>query len=144
MASDKPVVELTEAGSSSGGGIARDTELTVQVTKAFFRDPIPLDDKIAALQDKLNFYALVKRNQIDLQKKITATYAEKPLAEILAELLPEIKVTFDGVDKGVTVENMTVENADLERVWDYLDDGAGVYFRYTETGLTVKPGPGQE
>ena len=68
-------------------------------------------------------------------------YVNKPLKEILAELLPGVPVKFDGVDSGVTVDSMTVAKTPLETAFEYLDAAAGVCFHFMDQGITVTAKP---
>jgi hypothetical protein len=83
----------------------------------------------------------MQKHSIDLSKEITATYTEKPLADVLKEILPKVPVKFDGADAKVTVKSLTANKARLSAVIEHLDDAAGVYFVFTEEGITVKAEP---
>jgi hypothetical protein len=94
-----------------------------------------------ALQEKLHFYELFKKYKLDPNKEINAVYAGKPLKDVLAELLPAVPVKFDGVDDGVTIDSMAIAKTSLETVCEHLDEAAGVFFRFTEQGITVTAKP---
>lgn len=134
----KAAVELKGTHFTISGGIGH--EVRVKVERPF-GEPLSVEEKIVALKEKLHFYELVSQHMMDFRKEINAVYADRPLKSILAELLPNVRVTFEGVDSGVTVENMVVEKAPVEIVCQYLDIAAGVYFRFTEQGITVTAKP---
>ena len=140
-AQEKATVTLNDGSYSVSGGPERQEKIEVKVRKGFGGEPIPLDDKIAALQEKLQFYQFMKRYKVDPDKKIDAVYSNRPLKSILAELLPNVPVKFDGVDGGVTVDNMVVGKTSLEIVLGYLDTAAGVYFKFSDNGMTISATP---
>lgn len=59
------------------------------------------------------------------------TSSNKPLSEVFKELIPHIPVEFLRVDQNVTVESMTITKVSLDKVFQYLDDAAGVYFSFS-------------
>ena len=144
-AQEKATVSLNDGSYSLSGGGDRPETVKVEIRKGFGHHPISVDQKVAVLTEKLHFYELLKHYQVDPNKVITAAYADKPLKTVLAELLPNVPVKFDGVDSGVTVESMTVVKTPLEKVCEYLDAAAGVYFQFTEQGITdtATPPPAQ-
>jgi len=115
--------------------------LKIEFRQGFDRKPIPVGEKIMALKEKLRFYELAVQHNVDLDKKINAVYTNRPLKDILAELLPNVPVKFDGVDSGVTVDSMTIAKTPLEAVCECLDAAAGVYFHFTDQGITVTAKP---
>lgn len=141
-AQDKVTVTLNDGSSSTSGGFERPEKISVEIRKGFGNKPIPVDEEIAALQEKLHFYELLKQYKLDPSKEINAVYTDKPLKAVLAELLPNVPVKFDGVDGGVTVESMAIAKTPLETVCENLDAAAGVYFRFTEQGIIVAATPG--
>ena len=102
---------------------------------------LPVVDKIKILERKLNFYRLMTSKKVDLEKSITATYKNKPLSEVFRELIPDIPVEFKGVDQDVTVESMTITKVSLDKVFQYLDEAAGVYFSFSEKGMLITAKP---
>jgi len=136
-AQEKATVSLNDGSYSTSGGDGREESVKVEIRKGFGHKPIPMEEKIRALQEKLNFYELASQYKVDLNKNINAVYADKPLKDVLAELLPNVPVKFDGVNSGVTVESIAIAKTPLETVCEYLDAAAGVYFHYTDKGITV-------
>jgi hypothetical protein len=141
FAQDKMTVSLNEGSYSTSGGAGREEGVKLEFRKEFSSKPIPVEEKIAALKGKLHFYELTRQYKVDLSKEINAVYTDKPLKSVLAELLPNVPVKFDGVDSGVTIESMAVAKTPLETVCDYLDAAAGVYFQFTDQGITVTAKP---
>lgn len=136
----KAEVQLEEDGSSTGGGMRQEVAV-VSVKKGLFADPMPIGEKIAALESATCFYRLLQQQGVDPEAKVSGDYTGRKLKEVLASLLPEMPVFFDDVDDSVTVLKMTAKDAKLETVLDLIDDGAGVYFRYSMGGLTVSSAP---
>ncbi len=143
IGSDKFTVTLSERGHSSSGGKDRETEIEIKLSNGLGNGPMSTTDKVKALQKHVRFYQLMDSKKIDLSKPITAAYAEKPLSEILKELIPNIVIKFNGVDPKVTVESMAITQAPLEKVLMYLDKASGVYFSYSDKGLLVSAKPNQ-
>lgn len=140
-AQEKMTVSLNDGGYTTLGGSGRVEGLRIEFKKGFNHKPIPVDEKILALKEKLHFYELASQYKVDLNKKINEVYVNKPLKDVLAELLPNIPVKFDGVDSEVTVDSMTIAKTPLETVCEYLDAAAGVYFHFTDQGITVTAKP---
>ncbi len=140
-AQEKMTVTLNDGSYTTSGGDGREESVKVELQKGFGHKSIPVEEKIAALKEKLNFYELASKYKVDLSKQISAVYADKPLKSILAELLPNVPVKFDGVDNGVTVESMAIVKTPLETVCEYLDAAAGVYFQFTDQGITISAKP---
>ncbi len=136
----KAEVQLEENGSSTSGGMRQEVAV-VSVKKGFFSDPISLDERIAALESMTAFYRLLQQQGVDLEQKVSGDFSGLLLKDVLAQLLPDMPVEFQDVDESVTVLKMTVTEARLEQVLDYLDDGAGVYFSCTEGGMVVTSKP---
>ena len=136
----KAEVQLEENGSSTSGGMRQEVAV-VSVKKGFFSDPVSLDERIAALESMTAFYRLLQQQGVDLEQRVSGDYTGIPLKEVLAQLLPDIPVEFADVDESVTLLKMTVADARLEQVLDYLDDGAGVYFSCTERSLVISSAP---
>ena len=133
-------VSLNGGNSSRYGGGKREESFNVKITKGF-RHNIPIDDKIAALEQKIIFYKLLKKHHIDINQKIDGNYTNLQLRSVLETLLPGIKIKFNGVGEEITIANMTVKQSRLESVLDSLDNAAGVYFQFTKRGLTVSGMP---
>jgi hypothetical protein len=142
-ADDKATVNLDAGGYASSGGSGRPKLPEVEVSKGFGSEKniIPVAEQIAAVKSHLGYLTLMQKHSIDLSKEITATYTEKPLADVLKEILPKVPVKFDGADAKVTVKSLTANKARLSAVIEHLDDAAGVYFVFTEEGITVKAEP---
>ncbi len=136
----KAEVQLEENGSSTSGGMRQEVAL-VTVKKGLFSEPMPIDEKIAALESAICYYTLLKQQGVDPDAKVSGDYTGKKLKDVLKELLPRMPVTFTDVDDSVTVLKMTANNTTLETVMDLLDDGSGVYFTYSMSGLTVSSAP---
>lgn len=102
---------------------------------------MPIDEKIAALESMVCYYTLLKQQGIDPEQKMSGDYTGAKLKDVLAQLLPSMPVDFRDVDDSVTILKMTAENAALEKILDFLDDGAGVYFSYTMSGLIITSTP---
>ena len=143
LAGDKPTVDLTENGHSVSGGGLRAEEIDIQFGSGMLDADVPVVDKIKILERKLNYYRLMNSKKVDLEKGITATYKNKPLSEVFKELIPGIPVEFKGVDQKVTVDSMKITKVSLDRVFQYLDDAAGVYFSFSEKGMLVTATPQQ-
>lgn len=141
VASDKSTVTLSEKGHSSSGGGNRATEIEVKLSNGWNNGPMSTEDKIKALEQSIAFYKLMVSKKVDLSKSITAAYAEKPLSDVLKELIPEVPVEYKGVDPSETVQSMAITKAPLEKVLKYLDKAAGVYFSYSEKGLLISSKP---
>jgi len=141
LATDKSTVVLSSKGHSSFGGSGRETEIEVKLSNGWNNGPMTTEGKIKALEQRIIFYKLMRANKVDLAKPVTAAFAEKPLSEALKELIPEITVKYKGVNPQETVGSMAITKAPLEKVLNYLDDASGVYFIYTEKGLTVSSKP---
>lgn len=140
-AQDKMKVSLNDGSNSTVGRAERPESVKVELRKGFGSKPIPVEEKISALKQKLRFYELGSHYKIDLGKEINAVYTDKPLKSILAELFPAVPIKFEGVDSDVTVESMAIVITPLETVCEYLDAAAGVYFRFTDQGITVMSKP---
>lgn len=142
-ADDKATVNLDAGGYSSSGGSGRVKMPEVEVSKGFGskKNDIPVAEQIAALKSHIGYLTLMQKHSIDLTKEVTATYTEKPLADIFKEILPKVPVKFDGADAKVTVKSLTANKARLSAVIEFLDDAAGVYFVFSEEGITVKAEP---
>jgi hypothetical protein len=140
-AQEKMTVSLNDGSYTTIGGSGRVESLKIEFRQGFDRKPIPVGEKIMALKEKLRFYELAVQHNVDLDKKINAVYTNRPLKDILAELLPNVPVKFDGVDSGVTVDSMTIAKTPLEAVCECLDAAAGVYFHFTDQGITVTAKP---
>lgn len=136
----KAEVQLEESGASTSGGMRQEAAV-VSVKKGLFAEPMPLDERIAALESTICFYKLLKQQGIDPEAKVSGDYTGLKLKAVLTKLLPKMPVIFADVDDGVTVLKMTASDAKLETVLDLLDDGAGVYFTYSMRGLTVSSTP---
>ncbi len=136
----KAEVQLDESGTSTSGGMRQEVA-AVSVKKGFFSEPLPIDEKIAALESATCFYKLLKQQGIDPEAKVSGDYTGKKLKDVLATLLPKMPVVFADVDEAVTVLKMTATDAKLESVLELLDDGSGVYFSYSMRGLTVSAKP---
>ena len=141
LAGDKPTVDLTENGHMLSGGGGRAKEIEVKFSSGMRDADLPVVDKIKILERKLNFYRLMTSKKVDLEKSITATYKNKPLSEVFRELIPDIPVEFKGVDQDVTVESMTITKVSLDKVFQYLDEAAGVYFSFSEKGMLITAKP---
>ena len=142
-AADKATVMLNAGGYTFSGGSDRVKMPEVEVSKGFGgkKHDIPVAEQIAALKAHIGYLTLMGKHNIDLSKEITAAYAEKPLADALKELLPGVPVKFDGADEKVTVQSMAISKARLSAVIEHLDDAAGVYFVFSEEGITVRAEP---
>jgi hypothetical protein len=138
---EKVKVSLNDGGNSTIGGSGRAERIKVELRKGFGQRAISIEEKVAALKEKLHFYELMQQHKVDLSREINAVYTDKPLKNILAELLPNVPVKFDGVDTSVTVESMAIAKTPLETVCDYLDAAAGVYFRFSDQGIIVAATP---
>lgn len=136
----KAEVQLEESGSSTSGGMRQEVAV-VSVKKGFFSDPMPIDEKIAALESEICYYKLLKQQGIDPNTKVSGDYSGMKLKDVLAELLPQMPVTFADVDDSVTVLKMTADNTTLEKVLELLDDGSGVYFTFSMDGLVISSTP---
>lgn len=136
----KAEVQLEADGSSTSGGMRQEAAV-VSVKKGLFADPMPIDEKIAALESTTSLYKLLKQQGVDPEAKVTGDYTGLKLKDVLATLLPKMPVVFADVDESVTVLKMTATDAKLETVLDLLDDGAGVYFTYSVRGLTISSKP---
>lgn len=143
QADEKAYVDLTSSGYSSSGGGDRPKAVEVEVSRGFGskKNDIPVAEQIAALKSQIGYLTLMEKHGIDISKEITAKYAEKPLAGILKELLPGVPVKFDGVDEKETVKQLNSNKARLSAVIEWLDDAAGVYFTFSETGIVVTSKP---
>ena len=141
LADDKPTIDLSENGHSLSGGGGRDKEIEVKFGSGIRDADVSVVDKIKILERKLNFYRLMTSKKVDLEKSITATYKNKPLSKVFKELIPDVPVEFKGVDQDVTVESMTITKVSLDKVFQYLDEAAGVYFSFSEKGLLVTAKP---
>lgn len=142
LAGNKASVTLTKGGFSSSGGSGRPKVIEVKVGMRFSNDPLPVADRIGALEQKLVFYRLLEKHELDPDKAITGSFENTPLKDALAEVIPGVPVVFeDGVDAGVTVEKLDSKDAKLEAVVDFLDDAAGVFFSFSDDGLHVKAEP---
>lgn len=142
-AGDKASVTLDAGGYSSSGGSDRVDMPEVEVTKGIGsrKHDIPVAEKVAALRQHIAYLTLMEKHGVDLGKKVTAKYEDIPLAKILGELLPKVPVKFDGVDENETVKSLDCKDAPLRSVIDWLDDAAGVYFGFSEEGITVRAAP---
>lgn len=136
----KAEVQVEENGSSTSGGMRQEVAV-VTVKKGFFSDPMPLDERIAALESVADFYRLLKAQGVDPDRKVSGEYTGMKLKDVLAELLPDMPVEFRDVDDSVTVLKMSVTDASLEKVLDLLDDGTGVYFSYSTRGMVITAAP---
>ena len=134
---DKVTVRLNDGSYSTSGGSGRAEKIKVEIRRGIIPKPISTEEKIAALKEKLRFYELMHQHNVDLNRKINAVYTDKQLKIILTDLIPNVPVKFDGVDPKVTVESMTIAKTSLEKVCEYLDAAAGVYFRFTDAGISV-------
>ena len=143
FAAGKATVTLDGSGYSSSGGFGRVKMPEVEVSKGFGnkKHDIPVAEQIAALRQQIAYLTLMDKHGVDLSKEITAAYAEKPLADALKELLPGVTVKFDGADEKVTVQSMAVNKARLSAVIEHLDDAAGVYFEFSDAGITISAEP---
>lgn len=139
-ADNKAYVTLSAGGYSSSGGGDRPKTAEVEIKKGFGskKNDIPVAEQIAVLKTHINYLTLMEKHGIDLAKEVDATYTEKPLADALNELLPKVPVKFDGVDPAVTIKSLKAEKTRLATVIQFLDDAAGVFFVFTEDGITVK------
>ncbi len=140
-AQEKMTVSLNDGAYTMTGGSGRVESTRIEFRKGFSREPITVEKKILALKEKLHFYELALEYKVDLDKKIDAIYVNKPLKDILGVLLPNVPVKFDGVDNGVKVQSMTVAQTPIEKVCEYLDSAAGVYFNFTDKGIMVTANP---
>ena len=136
----KAEVQIEENGSSTSGGMRQEVAI-VSVKKGFFSDPMPIEEKIAALESMTSFYRLLQQQGVDPEQKVTGDYTGMKLKDVLAQLLPKMTVEFRDVDDAVTILKMTATEARLEQVLDYLDDAAGVYFTYSQGGLAITSAP---
>ncbi len=140
LAEEKIEVILEGDMTATTSAQSRKKEIQIEIQRdAFDKKDIPLNEKIDALRSKLAFYELLKLHKIDPYKETKVKYRDSPLMEALKELLPNIPVKFEGVDKDVTIKKMTTNKTTLEKVCKYLDNAAGVYFRFSKEGLTVIP-----
>jgi hypothetical protein len=139
-ADNKASVMLSAGGYSSSGAENRPKTADVEVKKGFGskKYDIPLAEQIAVLKSHTNYLSLMEKHGINIEKEVDATYTEKPLADALKELLPKVPVKFDGVDPAVTIKSLKAEKARMTTVIQFLDDAAGVFFVFTEEGITVK------
>jgi hypothetical protein len=133
----KRKVKLEAKSSSISGGGSREKKVDIEFSKGFDDDPIPTADKIKALKQKISFYLLMTKHKVDLEKSISKVYTDKSLSKVLDELAPEVPIKFEGVDRKVTVMDMTLKQVQLDRVFDFLDQAAGVYFSYSEQGILI-------
>jgi hypothetical protein len=136
----KAEVQLEENGASTSGGMRQEVAV-VSVKKGFFSEPMPIDERIAALESMTCFFKLLKKQGIDPDQKVSGDYSGKRLKDVLAELLPNVPVEFSDVDDSVTILKMTASDARLEVIMDLLDDAAGVYFTYSMSGLVIASTP---
>ena len=136
----KAEVQVEENGSSTSGGVRQEV-VAVTVSRGFFSDPIPLDEKIAALASMTCFYRILKQGGIEPDQKVSGDYTGRMLKDVLDELLPGVPVTFTDVEDTVTILKMNVTDASLEKVVGFLDDASGVYFAYSMNGLAVSSAP---
>ena len=141
IAGEKSTVTLTESGYSASGGGNRPKEVGVKISMGFRNEPILIAKKIDALERQLAFYRLMSDNKVDLDKEITAAYANQPLGKIFEELIPGVPIEFRGVDRNETVESMAITKAPLEKVLQYLDEAAGVFFTFSADGIIVTNEP---
>jgi len=132
-------LEATSWSSSGGGGREQDIKVTLQ--RGFEDKPLPLQQKIKALQQKQAFYALMLAKGIDLEKPVEAEYRNKPLKEIFAELLPGVAIEFKGECAGETVQQLSSKKAKMEQVLEFLDDACGLYFNYKADSIEVSKDP---
>jgi len=140
LAEEKVEVAMEGSMTAMSDAPGRKKEIKIEIQRdAFDKKKIPLDEKIVALRSKLAFYELLKLHKIDPYKETKVKYRDRPLMGALKELLPDISVKFEGVDKEVTIRKMTANKVTLERVCEYLDNAAGVYFRFSKEGLIVIP-----
>lgn len=140
IASDKASVTLTESGYSSSGGRG-DESVEVKISKGWSNAAISAEEKIFALEQKIAFYKLMEAHEVNLEKKVTAAYSEKPLGKVLKDLLPGVPIEYKGVDASEKVKSMSITKASLESVLIWLDDAAGVYFTFSEKGIKVSAKP---
>lgn len=143
LADEKASVMLDASGSSSSGGSGREVALKVDISKGFGskKHDIPVPEQIAALRQHIAYLTLMEKHKVDLRKEITGVYVDAPLADVLKEVLPDVSVKFDGVDEKETVKSLTCAKASLASVISWLDDAAGVYFVFSETGILVTAKP---
>jgi hypothetical protein len=139
--SDKSTVTLSEKGHSSSGGGDRSTEIEIKLSNGWNNGPMSSEDKVKALKKSIAFYQLMVSKKVDLSKSITAAYAEKAISEVFKELIPNVPIEYKGVKPEETVETMAITKASLEKVLNYLDEAAGVYFIYSEKGILVSSEP---
>jgi hypothetical protein len=140
-AEEKMTVSLNDGGYTTLRGDGRVERLRIEFKKGFNHKTVPVSEKVLALKENLHFYELASQYKVDLDKKINAVYVNKPLKDVLAELLPGVPVKFEGVDSGVPVDSLTIAKTPLEIVCEYLDAAAGVYFHFTDQGITVTAKP---
>jgi hypothetical protein len=146
FAGNKPTVTLTESGCSMSGSVSGDKLIKRKMIRNILTpnsldDKINIDDKINFLENQIAFYRLMASKNIDLQKSITAAYADKPLKQICEELIPGIPIEFQGADPNETVGSMEITKTPLEQVLQYLDEAAGVNFSFSNKGILVQSGP---
>ncbi|MFT6793104.1 MAG: hypothetical protein ACJAR1_001094 [Rubritalea sp.] len=139
--SDKSTVTLSEKGYSSSGGGDRSAEIEIKLSNGWNNGPMSSEDKVKALKKSIAFYQLMVSKKVDLSKSITAAYAEKAISEVFKELIPNVPIEYKGVKPEETVETMAITKASLEKVLNYLDEAAGVYFIYSEKGILVSSEP---
>lgn len=142
-AADKASVMLDQSGYSSSGGSGRVKLAKVEVSKGFGskKNQIPLKEQIAVLQEHIDYLTLMEKHGVDPGKKVTSIYKDVPLADVFRELMPNVPVKFEGVDEKETVKSLICSDAPISLVIEHLDDAAGVYFSFSEQGITVSSKP---
>lgn len=141
FATEKASVTLENGGAVAAGGAARQKEVRIKMSKGIGKNEVGVDEQIVALRQQLEFLKLAKKHGVDPAKKVDLVCKERPLAEMLRELLPGVAVRFDGVAEGVTVESLSASQAPVRQVVEYLDDAAGVYFAFSGEGIAVMEKP---
>ena len=141
FATEKASVTLENGGAVAMGGAGRQKEVRIKMSKGIGKSDVGMDEQIVALRQQLEFLKLAKKHGVDPGKKVDLVCKERPLAEVLKELLPGVAVKFSGVEERVTVGSLSASQAPVSQVVEYLDDAAGVYFAFSGEGIAVLEKP---